>query len=81
MFQDASEELKKIITEIHALKDEVLQDVPFRKLLSTAPDAKIYNDYLEKMASEDCRPTMLQTVRMYAECYVYRRVWECFELT
>ncbi|XP_044749375.1 damage-control phosphatase ARMT1-like [Coccinella septempunctata] len=79
--QEASEEMKNIIAKIYALKDEVLQDVPFRKLLSTAPDAKFYNDYLEKMTSQDCRPTMLQTIRVYAECYVYRRVWECFELT
>ncbi|XP_045461994.1 damage-control phosphatase ARMT1-like isoform X2 [Harmonia axyridis] len=79
--QEAAEELKIIINKIHSLREEVLQDVPFRKLLSNSPDAKFYNDYLEKMTSEDCRPTMLQTVRVYAECYVYRRVWECFELS
>ncbi|KAK9891960.1 hypothetical protein WA026_017443 [Henosepilachna vigintioctopunctata] len=60
--EQTAEELSTVITKIQTLRAEVLQDIPFRKLMSSGPDVKFYNDYLEKMTSLDCRPTMLQAI-------------------
>lgn len=79
--QEAQEELKDIIGEISKLKYEVQTNKPLRHLTSDGADVEFYNDYLDKLSNEDGHTTYFHTIWLMAECYMYRRLREMFELS
>lgn len=79
--QEAQEELKNIIGEISKLKYEIQTNKPLRHLISDASDVKFYNHYLNKLSNEDGHTTYFHTIWLVAECYMYRRLREMFELS
>ncbi|XP_018325936.1 protein-glutamate O-methyltransferase [Agrilus planipennis] len=79
--QGAGEELKIVIGEISKIKYEVQTNKPLQEIVSSAPDIKIYNDYLAKQATDDGWPTYFNCVWLLAECYIYRKLYDIFEKT
>lgn len=73
--------MKEIIGEISKLKYEIQTNKPLRHLKSDAIDVKFYNDYLDRLSNEDGHTTYFHTIWLVAECYMYRRLREMFELS
>ncbi|KAK4873328.1 hypothetical protein RN001_015357 [Aquatica leii] len=73
----AKEELKSVIGEISKLKYELQTNKPMRNIMGTAPDADHYNLCIAKQSNI----TYFTSVWLFAECYMYRRIKEIFELT
>jgi hypothetical protein len=81
LFQYTREELKKVIGSFSELKNEMLTNKPFKVLTSDGPDIPLWNTYFEKESEkEGAEPRWFHTSWLYAECYMYRRVHEAFEL-
>ncbi|KAJ8932306.1 hypothetical protein NQ314_014764, partial [Rhamnusium bicolor] len=79
--EEAKEELKTVIGEISEFKYEIQTNKPLKNLTSRAPDAQLYNGYIEKQTDEMGPPTPFHTIWLLTECYVYRRVRQAFEGT
>lgn len=79
--QEAKEELKRVIGEISEFKYEIQTNKPLKPLTSTAPDAVIYNEYIQTLMEQDGPPTHFHTIWLLAECYMYRRLRQIFEKT
>ncbi|ENN70928.1 hypothetical protein YQE_12330, partial [Dendroctonus ponderosae] len=79
--QNSAEDLKKVISELSKFKYEIQTNKPLTKLQSDAPDIKIYNDYIDKQATEEGETTYFNTIWLLVECYMYRRIKEVFSLT
>nr|CAH7737870.1 unnamed protein product [Callosobruchus chinensis] len=77
----AAEELKTVIGELSELKYEIQTNKPLKALISTAPDASIYNKYISEQASTESQPTYFHTIWLLSECYMYRRIKQAFEKT
>ena len=78
----AEEEMKDSIGRIAKLRNELMTDKPFTELVSTAPDVKIWNQYLTDYKKQfGCEPKWFECEWLYAECYLYRRTREAFEVT
>lgn len=79
---EAEQEMKDSIGRLAKLRNEMQTDKPFIDIVSDAPDVKIYNqcleDYKKQFGSE---PKWFECEWLYAECYMYRRVREAFEVT
>ncbi|XP_066255914.1 damage-control phosphatase ARMT1-like isoform X1 [Euwallacea similis] len=75
------EDLKKAISELAKLKYEIQTNKPLTKLVSKDSDIKIYNEFLEKQASQEGEATHFNTIFLLSECYMYRRIKESFVLT
>lgn len=52
-----------------------------RKIESNAPDVKYYNDYITGQLDRNGDVTFFSAIWLLAECYMYRRIKEAFELT
>lgn len=62
------------------MKTEILNNIPFRKLICDNIDVKIWNKVLDDYSDEDGnRPTWVSTIWLYSECYIHRRIYEAFE--
>nr|CAD7263335.1 unnamed protein product [Timema shepardi] len=80
--EDAREELKTVIGQLSELKNELQTNKPLVELKSRRRDAYQWNTFLEdqrKAGHQELR--WFGTVWLYAECYMYRRMWQTFELT
>ncbi|XP_021931470.1 protein-glutamate O-methyltransferase-like isoform X2 [Zootermopsis nevadensis] len=76
------EELKKIIGSFSELKNELLTDKPFKAITSDGPDVSSWNAYyMKENEREGSEPRWFHTSWLYAECYMYRRIHEAFELS
>lgn len=75
--EDAKRELKTVIGELSKLKYEIQTNKPMRNIESNASDVKSYNDYLTQQPNK----TYFTAIWLHAECYMYRRIREIFELT
>lgn len=76
------EEVKEVIGSFSKLKNEVQTNKPFEVLTSDGPDISSWNTYYERereRAGEE--PRWFHTSWLYAECYMYRRIHEVFELS
>jgi hypothetical protein len=63
------------------LKNELQTNKPFKALTSNGPDVSSWNTYYEKESErEGAEPRWFRTSWLYAECYMYRRIHEAFEL-
>ncbi|KAJ8948778.1 hypothetical protein NQ318_022909, partial [Aromia moschata] len=78
---DAKEELKTVIGELSEFKYEIQTNKPLKLLTLDAPDIHIYNEYIQKQATEEGHATHFHTIWLLAECYMYRRIKEIFEKT
>ncbi|XP_050540525.1 damage-control phosphatase ARMT1-like [Daktulosphaira vitifoliae] len=77
---DAEIDINYTLLKLDTLKAEILSNKPFRKLESDNVDVKIWNQILEDYTDKDGnRPTWLNTIWLYGECYVHRRLFETFE--
>ncbi|KAF5277000.1 hypothetical protein FQR65_LT16079 [Abscondita terminalis] len=74
---DAKDELKIVIGEMSKLKYEIQTNKPMRNIMDNASDASLYNSYLAKQVNV----TYFTSVWLFAECYMYRRIREIFNLT
>ena len=79
---EAEQEMKESIGRLAKLRNEMETNKSFTEIVSDAPDVKIYNqcfnDYKKQFGSE---PKWFESEWLYAECYMYRRVREAFEVT
>lgn len=80
-FQEASEDLKTVISELSKFKYEIQTNKALTKLTTNEPDVKIYNNYIDKQAAEENETTHFNTIWLLVECYMYRRIKEMFTLT
>lgn len=68
------------MSKLETLKQEILHNTPFRKLISDNIDVQIWNkildDYLDEYGN---LPTFLYSNWLYGECYIHRRIFETFE--
>jgi len=81
LFQYTKEELKEVIGSFSKLKNELQTNKPFTVLTSDGPDVTSWNTYYEREAErEGEEPRWFSTSLLYAECYMYRRIHEAFEL-
>ncbi|KAL1518126.1 hypothetical protein ABEB36_001798 [Hypothenemus hampei] len=78
---DASEDLKTVIGEISKLKYEIQTNKPLAKLQTQDEDIKLYNNHIDKQATEEGETTYFNTIWLLTECYMYRRIREIFSLT
>ncbi|CAH1954422.1 unnamed protein product [Acanthoscelides obtectus] len=76
---ESAEELKTVIGELSELKYEIQTNKPLKPLTSTAPDARIYNEYIAEQATTENPPTHFHTIWLLTECYMYRRIAQAFE--
>ncbi|KAJ8919820.1 hypothetical protein NQ315_006349 [Exocentrus adspersus] len=77
----AKDELKCIIGELSEFKYEIQTNKPLKLLSSETRDAKLYNEYIERLtAQEGTPPTHFHTIWLLTECYMYRRIRQMFEL-
>nr|CAD7593467.1 unnamed protein product [Timema genevievae] len=79
---DAREEVKMVIGQLSELKNELQTNKPLVELKSRERDGYQWNTFLEdqrKAGHQELR--WFGTVWLYAECYMYRRMWQIFELT
>lgn len=68
------------MSKLETLKQEILHNTPFRKLISDNVDVKIWNQVLDDYSDEHGnRPTYVFTNWLYGECYIHRRLFETFE--
>lgn len=68
------------MTKLDILITDILNNKPFRELVSDNVDVKIWNKVLKDYSDEDGnRPTWLFTNWLYSECYIHRRIIEAFE--
>ncbi|CAG2066164.1 unnamed protein product, partial [Timema podura] len=80
--EDAREEVKTVIGQLSELKNELQTNKPLVELKSRERDGYQWNTFLEdqrKAGHQELR--WFGTVWLYAECYMYRRMWQIFELT
>ncbi|XP_026480035.1 protein-glutamate O-methyltransferase-like [Ctenocephalides felis] len=75
---DSAEEIKQIIGHISKLKNELQTNKKLQPIKGHGSDVKTWNNFLESFTeSQD----FYTTVFLYAECYLYRRIQEAFDLT
>lgn len=68
------------MTKLETLRTEILNNTPFRELISDNVDVKIWNKVLDDYSDEDGkRPAWVFTNWLYSECYIHRRIFEAFE--
>lgn len=68
------------MTKLNTLITDILNNKPFRELVSDNVDVDIWNKVLKDYSDEDGnRPTFLFTNWLYCECYIHRRIFEAFE--
>nr|CAD7413757.1 unnamed protein product [Timema cristinae] len=80
--EDAREEVKTVIGRLSELKNELQTNKPLIELKSRKRDAYQWNTFLEDQRKAGHQePRWFGTVWLYAECYMYRRMWQIFELT
>lgn len=73
--------MKEVIGSFSKLKNEVQTNKPFEVLTSDGPDVSSWNTYYERERErEGEKPRWFHTSWLYAECYMYRRIHEVFEL-
>lgn len=77
MFQAGREDVKKVISGLSQLKNEMITDKNFNELWF-GDDATIWNDYLSRKIENNNTVSWFQTEWLYAECYMYRRIKEAF---
>lgn len=66
--------------KLDTLRTDILNNTPFRKLISDNVDVPIWNKVLDDYSDEDGnRPTWASTIWLYSECYIHRRIFEAFE--
>ena len=76
------EEMKDSIGRLARLRNELMTDKPFVELVSNGSDVKIWNQCLNDYKKEfRCEPKWFECEWLYAECYLYQRVREAFEVT
>jgi hypothetical protein len=81
LFQYTKEELKDVIGSFSKLKNEVQTNKPIEVLTSDGPDVSSWNAYYERERErQNEEPRWFHTSWLYAECYMYRRIHEVFEL-
>ena len=79
---EAEQEMKESIGRMAKLRNELQTNKPFVELVSTASDVNIWNNCLKDYAKQfGCQPKWFECEWLYAECYLYRRVREAFEVT
>lgn len=75
---DGKEELKAVTNSLAHLKNELQTDKSFTTL-SYGDDKHIWNDYLNHVTLLLGKtPTWFSTTWLYAECYMYRRIYQSF---
>jgi len=68
------------LKKLDILRTEILNNTPFRELISDNVDVQIWNKVLDDYTAEDGkRPTWVFTNWLYSECYIHRRIYESFE--
>lgn len=70
--------MKTIIGEISKLKYELQTDKQMLQLNGSGSDIEAWNNFLQSIAPND---SYFQSVWLYAECYVYRRIKSIFSCT
>lgn len=77
-FKGAEEELKSAIGEISQLKNHVQTGKPFEKFSSTEPDTHLWNEHLEEFIKNGSKLNYYESIWLFAECYLYRKIREIF---
>ncbi|KAJ9588360.1 hypothetical protein L9F63_018286 [Diploptera punctata] len=78
----AKEEIKEVIGQFSKLKNELQTNKPFQLLTSDGSDVPAWNAYYERETDREGEvPRWFRTSWIYAECYMYRRIRETFELS
>ncbi|VVC25270.1 Domain of unknown function DUF89 [Cinara cedri] len=76
----AENDITSVLTKLNTLITDILNNKPFRELVSDNVDVEIWNKVLKDYSDEDGnRPTWLFTNWLYCECYIHRRIFEAFE--
>ncbi|XP_063232767.1 damage-control phosphatase ARMT1-like isoform X2 [Bacillus rossius redtenbacheri] len=77
----AREEIKTVIGRLSELKNEIQTNKLIVPLMCEAEDADQWNAFLGDQENRDGEVRWFTTVSLHAECYMYRRVKQSFELT
>ncbi|XP_066592897.1 damage-control phosphatase ARMT1-like isoform X2 [Prorops nasuta] len=83
---DAANEIKDVIGAISKLKNEIATNKNIEPLQVSVDvpndDVEVWNSYLlERVKIEGGSPTWFNTIWLYCECYMYRRLAQLFLLT
>ncbi|XP_065162307.1 damage-control phosphatase ARMT1-like [Atheta coriaria] len=76
--KESLDELKTVIGEISKLKYELQTNKQVAKLESNTPDAKAYNIFIKKSLDQNCQCSYYNVIWLFAECFMYRRIFEIF---
>lgn len=63
------------------MRYEIQTNKDISPLASSAKDVQFYNKYLNKLKAQGENTSYFNTIWLYAECFMYRKVREIFELT
>uniref|UniRef100_T1JPB2 Sugar phosphate phosphatase n=1 Tax=Strigamia maritima TaxID=126957 RepID=T1JPB2_STRMM len=78
----SKEEVKEIIGRLAKLKNEITTDKPLVTLQDDFSDTIMWNKSIEELTVRETKqPTWFATSWLYDECYMYRRIFEAFQLS
>lgn len=76
--EGAEEELKSAIGEISQLKNHAQTGKPFEKFSSSDSDTHLWNAHLEEFIKNGSKLNYYESIWIFAECYLYRKIREIF---
>ncbi|KPM05123.1 UPF0364 protein C6orf211-like protein [Sarcoptes scabiei] len=74
----AEEEIKSIIQQLACIKYLLVTNKSLTPIVSDLSDAQIWNDYFQEQSKIYDELVYFEISWLYAECYVYRSIRECF---
>lgn len=73
-------DLRCVIWSLEILRNEIVENKPFKQLYDKKPDSQMWNDIIKKLIIRE-KNQWFSSDWMFAECYLYRRISGAFKRT